>query len=55
MPKEKTIEKLLETATEHYFHISQIHKALLKYGYNKPFCVFIEEVKARVVYRALDK
>ena len=55
MPREKTIEKLLDQATDHYFHISEIHKSLLKYGYGKPFCVFIEEIKARVVYRALDK
>ena len=53
MPRQTMIEKLIEKAAKDYADISDIHKKLLKMGYNKPYCVFIEEIKARVTYRKL--
>ena len=55
MSKDSTIEKLMNKATEDFVDISDIHKKLLKYGYNKPFTVFLNELKARVTFRKLFK
>lgn len=53
--QEKLIGNLMDKATDSYSNISDIHKKLLKLGYNKPFSVFLKELKARVVYRNFSK
>lgn len=54
MPRrDEVIKFLFEKATENYSNISDIHQKLLKLGYNKPFSVFLRELKARVIYRKI--
>lgn len=53
MSNYKVIEGLIEKATKNYGNISDIHKKLLKLGYNKPYSVFLGELKARVAYRRI--
>lgn len=50
-PRDNLIKTLFDKATDSYSNISDIHKKLLKMGYNKPFSVFLKELKARIVYR----
>jgi len=43
----------MDIAEEYFRDISEIHKKLLKYGYNKPFTVFIKELQARLIYKKI--